>query len=253
MFVLSKILAFFLKPLGWMAILFLLSLILKSDKWKNRSRISAIILFFFFTNPLISNLMLRAWELPPEPVNTISEPIDIAIVLGGYVFINSSSDQINFTRSVPRLTLPLQEYNKGKIKKLLLSGASGQIMGDKINEARLVKDFLQDLGIPSGDIIVEDQSRNTFENAAFSAKIIRDSFPDASAVVVTSGYHMRRARACFRKQNLDVKFMPTDTRTYSWSWRIDRILIPSHQSLEIWDKLIKEWVGMVYYKMRGFI
>ncbi|MEO1437138.1 MAG: YdcF family protein [Bacteroidota bacterium] len=236
-----------------MAILFILSFLLKSEKWKKRCRNWGFLCFFIFTNPLLSNLAMQLWELPPTSIGAISEPIDVAVVLGGYITPNSNIDQINFTQSVPRLTMPLQLYSRGKVDKLLLSGATGQIIGKKVNEAQLVGDFLVELGIPSGDIIQEDRSRNTAENAQFSAQIIRDSFPEARVAVITSGYHIRRARACFQKTGLDVLMLPTDSRTQGLSWRFDRTLIPTHQALEVWDKLIKEWVGMVYYWLRGWV
>ncbi|MEM6723945.1 MAG: YdcF family protein [Bacteroidota bacterium] len=201
----------------------------------------------------MSNLAMKLWELPPTSINAISEPIDVAVVLGGYIMPNSSVDMINFTQAVPRLTMPLQLYNRGKIDKLLLSGATGQIIGKKVNEAQLVRDFLIDLGIPENDILVEDRSRNTAENAQFSAQLLRDSFPDARIAVITSGYHIRRTRACFKKIGLDVLMLPTDMRTRTISWRLDRTLIPSSQALEVWDKLIKEWAGMVYYWLRGWV
>ena len=63
---------------------------------------------------------------------------------------------------------------KGKFKKFLLTGGSGFMFGTEKSEAVLARELLIRLGVPDEDIIVEPDSKNTFENALFTKKILAE-------------------------------------------------------------------------------
>lgn len=66
-----------------------------------------------------------------------------------------------------------------------------------------MKQFLMGLGVPSTKIILESESRNTYENGMFT----RDKLKDMKAkkvILVTSAWHMRRSMMTFRRMGVDV-------------------------------------------------
>lgn len=116
----------------------------------------------------------------------------------------------------------------------------------------IVKVLLQS-GIPMNDIIIENQSRNTYENAIFSTEILHQNFPDSKVLLITSAFHMRRSLACFRKAGMILDPYPVDKKARHETITPDRIFLPDPGCLIYWDILIHEWIGMVTYKIQGYI
>jgi uncharacterized SAM-binding protein YcdF (DUF218 family) len=114
--------------------------------------------------------------------------------------------------------------------------------------------YLRQVGVPEEDILLETEARNTYENALLAGEIIRKKFPQAPVLLITSAFHMRRASACFKKQGLLFDTFPGDY--YSRGRRkygLTDFLLPQQEALLLWSKLFKEWMGMVAYKMAGYI
>ena len=82
---------------------------------------------------------------------------------------------------------------------IIVSGT--EVPEDKVVKDHIVKRFLIDLGIPTDKIILEDESRDTFENAEFTQEICQD-WVLRHPILVTSAYHMKRAVMSFEKVGL---------------------------------------------------
>ena len=94
-------------------------------------------------------------------------------------------------------------YKLGKVGKILISGNDGHVVDRGLDEAVQFKIVLIDLGIPAEDILVENISKNTYENAVESKKVLANAgFENASVLLVTSAIHMRRSEACFVQAGL---------------------------------------------------
>ncbi|MBK8847599.1 MAG: YdcF family protein [Bacteroidetes bacterium] len=142
--------------------------------------------------------------------------------------------------------------NQQKIKKLLLTGGSGFVMFKDIKESQLLAKVLVDLNIPDSCIITENESRNTYENAVNTAKIIKEQFAGKRILIITSAIHIRRTRACFEKANLQADYFPVDERSGTGIYTPDKIIIPNSECLDAWGALLHEWVGMIIYKLNGY-
>ena len=68
-----------------------------------------------------------------------------------------------------------------------------------MKESEWTYNFLLNMGIDSNRIIIEPYSRNTMENASYTAKIIKNN--QEKSLLITSAIHMRRAKMCFTKNN----------------------------------------------------
>ncbi len=253
-FILSKVLAFAIKPIVWILVLLAYGLWTANPSRRKKAVALGLGLLLLFSNRWLSNQVFRAWE--PETVHAgeIETPYDIGIVLGGYTnpFIEPGHDRHNFNERANRLTQALELYFSGKVKKLLLSGGTGRLLQDTPSEAEMMPAFLEKIGIPPSDIILEPDSKNTWENALFTKNIVQTRYPGASCLLITSAWHMPRSEACFRKAGLPVTPYAVDYISEANRWDPDMLLMPDKLGLYKWELLIKEWVGCVAYRMRGY-
>lgn len=253
-FFLSKALIFLLSPFNWIVFALLGYFITKNLKWKKRFKWSSLILFIFFTNTVVFSEICRLWEVPGKKLNEI-EQHDVAIVLGGMAEYNNDIETLSMRRQADRIWQAINLYKAGKVNKILISGDHGYITERGLKEAQQFRDILINWGFDENDILTEEASKNTHENAAFSVSFIKQSYPELkSAILVTSGMHMKRSLACFEKEGLSCTPFSTDLyapagHTYFW----DQYFIPNLDNLITWHKLFKEIVGYVVYDVVGYI
>ncbi len=253
-FAISKILSFAIKPVVWIIGLLFYAVWTRRPWRGRRAVVAALALLLLSTNRWITNEVVCAWEPETLTANQIQEPYDIGIVLGGYsnLFITPAHDRYNFSERANRFTQALELYRSGKVKKLLFTGGTGRLMQDGGSEAALLPPLLEKLGIPPTDVILEERSRNTWENAVFTREIIEARYPGASCLLITSAAHMPRSAACFQKAGLAVIPFAVDYMSEEPLPGLDLYLLPDKTGLYKWEWLIKEWIGCVAYRLRGY-
>ncbi len=211
-------------------------------------------LLVLFSNTFIYKEVCRKWEVF-TPKTALKEHYDVAIVLTGMAEYNNDLKEISVRRGIDRLWQTISMYKQGRISRILISGDNGDLTDKGLHESTQLKQTLVLWGIPEHVIITEEKSRNTYENAVESKKIIDKLFPNSNSILlVTSGRHMRRSRACFLAQGLTFDTFSTDLYTGpKRSYTFDEFIIPDSGTLKDWDGLIKEMVGFIAYKLTGKI
>ena len=255
-FFLSKALYFIIQPVNWMVLPLVYAYFGKNKKWKKRCLTITVAASLLFTNHFIMNQCMRLWEVDTILMSDIKEPYDIGILLGGYsnFFIEPSSDRHNYNERGARFFQTYELYKKGKFKKFLLTGGSGfMLIGSEKSEAILARELLLRLGVPDEDIIIEPHSKNTYENAIFTKKILEEKYPNSKNLLITGAWHMRRSMKCFDKAGVkytpfSVDFIGEKTRFVPAS-----LIIPNSETIWRWEILIKEIVGTFAYKLKGYI
>ena len=110
------------------------------------------------------------------------------------------------------------------------------------------------MGIPDSSIILENETRNTAESAIEVKKLLDSLNIEAkNCLLITSAFHMRRSLACYRHQGVELESFSTDFFTHPRVFHLDVLIVPKLEAMNIWTKLIKEWVGFVAYKMAGYV
>ncbi|MBI3501259.1 MAG: YdcF family protein [Bacteroidetes bacterium] len=248
----SKIFSFLITPAIWIFLLLVYALLCK-DKIRRRSLIWALSLFYVFSNSFLLEEVNRCWEIPATSYKDL-KTYDAGIVLGGMLDYDIELDRIQFYRGADRLFQAIELYKTGAIKKILFTGGSGSIEFANIKEGMFVRRYLLTLGIPDKDIWIENESRNTRENAVFTKNLLDEKeYSRGKFLLITSGRHMRRAMACFRKVGIDVFPYSVDRDASSVRrYALDYLLIPDAETLWKWDSLIHEWMGMLIYKIKGY-
>ena len=244
-YIASKLLAFLIQPIIWIFILLIIALYYKSQRRK--ILIISISLFYFFSNSFIADEVTRLWEVKRFFPNST---YDVGIVLGGISDYDKITKAHNFNKNADRLMDAEQLYHKGIIKKIMLSGGNGLLFNDGYRESESMRDYLLANKIPINDIIIENTSKNTIENAMNSAEILKEKYNEGSFLLITSANHMRRAQLCFNKANLKTTAFPTDCTTSYRSTAYHYVLFPRVEALDRWQNLIHEWIGYIVYKIK---
>lgn len=253
-FILSKVLVFAIRPLNWLVVLLLVSLFSKNEKRKRRCLRLALGGFLFFTNPFIINELYLLYEVPPVPPAALAEPFDVGIVLGGYSnFDTQTPDDLHpFSPSCNRLSQALELYQMDKIRKIMLVGGSGSLVSEEPSEADELQKWLLRLGVPEADILVENASRNTRENAVFAKNLLEKQPPGTTCLLLTSAWHLPRAMACFEKAGLKCTPFPVDFWGKPVQFKASHLLEPDERAFEKWELLLKEWLGRAVYRLKGY-
>lgn len=252
-FVLSKILDFFCTPLCWVFICFLMALLYRRRGLAKRWVLTSATLLLVFSNPFLITLVTSAWEIDGLRSTDIREPYDVGIVLGGSMrHYDPLLDRVVYSTSVDRLLQAMQLYHEGKIKRILLSGGSGYVNFQDWKESGLLSKVLLKGGVPQEAILLENSSRNTYENAEMSSVMLRTGQYGRRFLLITSAFHMRRSLLCFEKQGLHTDPFAVDQKAATHILTLDRLIQPDAECLSLWDQLLHEWVGIFMYKLMGY-
>lgn len=254
-FLLSKVFAFLLKPLNLCVGCLLTGMLTRRPLLKRIALRAGVAGLLFFTNPWIVSRCAAWWEIGSISPESLPQSYDIGIVLGGYTNFDAETPKgvHTYQRSVNRLTTALGLLQSGRVRRLLLTGGSGKVIGHEDSEAAETRQYLRELGIPDSLVIVENASRNTRENALFSKAALDTLAPGASCLLISSAWHLRRASACFQKVGLPCTPFGTDYYAEHSNGNPFHWLEPDWESLMKWNALIKEWVGWWAYRLKGYI
>lgn len=130
---------------------------------------------------------------------------------------------------------------------IVLSGGSGSITGQGLRGGGDMADIMLRSGVAKDRLIIEDQSRNTYENAVYSKAMVSPQ-DGQTWLLVTSAFHMPRSVAIFEKQNWQVTPWPVDFQTgavkYRTGWKLAL-------NLHAVNTGAKEWVGILAYWATG--
>ena len=117
--------------------------------------------------------------------------------------------------------------------------------------APLMKAQLVGDGVPADRVWLEDRSTSTRENALFAAEFLRERGIKRVALV-TDAAHMPRAKRCFENVGLDVVPAPCRGITTAFGMSFD-FFVPSVHALGAEERVFHEYVGLVWYWLRGWL
>lgn len=248
----SKLLVFLINPLFWIIILFFAGLILKKKKLKNWLFVFSLSLLIIFSNLYFFNQVARYWETDLSLLNN-SPQTRTAIILGGMARQDVKSRRIIFSKSSDRLFQALTLLKNAKISQMVISGGPDDPENIRTSEAVFLKEYLLELGFSENEILVEGKSRNTFENALYCKELFDRKNISKDVVLITSGFHMFRAKNCFEKQGFQVTPFVTDPLSTYRPFEYPDLFVPRPEVLYYWNLLFKEWVGVIAYKLNNYI
>ncbi len=190
----------------------------------------------------------------PQPLADMPPP-DGIIVLGGALRERESAarGQTVFSQGerVVEAAILAKRYPDARV---IFSGGIGSLLKENSTEAQEAQEaqkLLVALGVDPSRITLEDRSRNTDENARFTAALVRPQ-PKQRWLLVTSAYHMPRSMGLFEKAGFNATAFPVAFRTLGEGrgqpWESD----PA-RNLETFEVAAKEWIGLAVYRATGRI
>ncbi|TAN43724.1 MAG: YdcF family protein [Nitrospirae bacterium] len=247
MFALKKLIAPFLLPPGIFILILLIAgvwlLCRKNWKFGLLNVFTACLMWFMSINP-VYDMVLRSLESEFKVPQDIEG--DVIVLLGGGV----NDEAPDFSGyGTPHSDMYARIITAVRLQKklnapIIISG--GKVFDHKKAEAPVIRRFLTDLGVPKENVIIEDKSRDTIENAGFTL-VICGQKGFKKPVLVTSAYHMKRSVMSFKLAGLDVVPFPADFKTwknkkYGWNDYLP-------DKFEVMNTAIREYIGILYYKL----
>jgi len=253
-FILSKTLGIFSSPANLIIAFTLLAFAINNTKVKRFCAFLALVMLFFFSNQAVYSFFIRKWAYELVPIANISN-YHVAIVLGGAsrielldtnrVFLNENAGD--------RIMHSIQLYKMGKVKKILFTSGSASLTGNKLAESSQAKKLYYLLGVPEEDLILETQSRNTYENALFSSRILNEQYQCQRYLLVTNALHMKRGLACFSKLGVQCDPFPIDNDGAYDEREWHMYFAPKLYVMGGWERFFHEYFGYIAYQIKGYI
>ncbi|MDC0584124.1 YdcF family protein [Bacteroidales bacterium] len=250
-FIFSKVFYFLLSPISWMLILLVLAYLLK--KYRKKLQLLTVVILLIFSNSFITDWALKTWEADPVKPSELKESYDAVIVLGGFAGWDIEGEKTVFSCAADRFLQALHLFYTHDAKKLIISGGSSKLLIKERKEADVVKEYLTQIMVPDSMIAIDTLSRNTYENALECAKLIENDSVMHTAIVVTSAFHIPRAKGCFEKQNINCEFFPAHRMSNTGKFNMAYLVTFNPGNFNTWHMLIKEWVGILAYKIKGYM
>jgi uncharacterized SAM-binding protein YcdF (DUF218 family) len=197
---------------------------------------------------VVLGLLPTAWLLMTPLEQRFPVPEDPGRVDGIIVLAGAESARLSEIYGQPlvnadadRLTTFLLLARRFPAARLVHSGDTAPA-----SQSAVARDLLLGAGIDPARIVFENRSRNTCESPRATRDLVRVDSAE-HWLLVTSAYHMPRSVACFRAAGWDVTPYPTDYRRGP-----NPLYFGVTDNLEDFDYALHEWLGLLYYRLRGF-
>ena len=246
MIYLHKILPTFVLPIMLVITVILIGLI------KNKKKLIyiAIGVLYILSTPIFSNNFFKLVEGSEyrKPMSSI-DSADAIVVLSGMLGINEVGDS-TFTEwgDPDRFFGGIALFKAGKVQKLVFTGGKMPWDRTKKTEGEVLKDFAISNGISSEKIFITKDVENTADEAVAVKELIS---PSKRIILVTSAFHMYRAKRLFEKEGFEVIAYKVDYKTAGNSTLTVMDFLPSANSLELSETGFREIIGRIYYIIKG--
>ena len=245
MIYLHKILPLIVSPLFLIIFIIVLGTIFKSKK----IILLGVIILVFCSLPIISNKLISYLEKDYvlRDISTIDKA-DAIVVLSGMLKTIKTGDKLKyeFGDSVDRILSGIDLFKNNKASLLILT--RGQLPWSLgIPEGEYLKYFAIKFGVPEESISITDIVQNTAEEAKSVKKIL--NLNEAKIILITSAFHMPRAKKVFEASNIKVIPFAVDFQIIHKNFTI-MDLIPSANSFTRTSFFVREMIGRLYYNLR---
>lgn len=242
-----KILSSFFLPI------FSIIIILAIGVIKNKKIIifCGIVILYLLSIPIFSNNFFKLVEGSEykRPIASIGNA-DAIVVLSGMLEIVEVADSIYIDWGDPdRFFGGIDLLKAEKAKIIVFTGGKMPWNRAKKTEGEILKKYAISLGVLEKKILVTKEVGNTSEEAIAVKELIR---PSKNIILVTSAFHMYRAKKLFEGEGFNVIQYKVDYKALD-NHKITLIdFIPSAASLQLTEAGIREIIGRLYYQMRGW-
>ena len=210
-----------------------------------------IIFLWTFSIGLVADLLCKLVEYPWQRIDENSAPFADAIVVLSSSGLNKAPGKANIIewRDPDRFFAGVSLFQKKKAPKLFFTGGVSPFEKTSKDEGTLYKEYAVSLGIPSESIDITNRVFNTADEAIEIKRMLNEAKNQKKIILVTSAFHMQRAKKQFERQGLYVHPFPVDFKTSKFSpWQSPYQWIPNSQSLSRSSLALREILGRIIYR-----
>lgn len=260
---LSKLLPIFFYPLGLACLLMLVALILlwKRPRWAAGAISLALIVLLLAGNGWVSGALVRSLEWQNIPKGDLPQAPAIVVLGGGILPKIAPRPWVEVSEQGDRVLYGARLYLQGKAPVIILSGGRIDWKKGGPPESQDMAQIVEAMGVPKSAILQDPTSLNTYENAVNVRKILDEKGIQRRVLLVTSALHTPRSLAIFKRQGIEAIAAPTDflitqadilEKQGTWQGTVLNLL-PDTERFANTTRAIKEYVGIVFYRLRGWL
>jgi len=244
MIFLHKILPLFVMPI----MVFFLIIIFSTFKGYKKLTYYSLILFYIISTPIFSSIIMKQVEGEYTYGKFENQnKADAIVVLSGMMRINEFENDFKIEwGNADRFFKGIELYNFNKSNIIVFTGGKSPYNKTKISEGDILKEYAIRFGIKEEDILITKEVLNTSDESYAVKDLIGNK---KTIILVTSAFHMSRAKSLFEKQGHIVIPYKVDFKTppkLSWHF-ID--FIASSQGLRKTEIALREILGRFYYNI----
>jgi uncharacterized SAM-binding protein YcdF (DUF218 family) len=260
---LSKLLPLFVYPLGLSCILLIVAAITLwfSRRWTVILISLAFLILLISGNGWVSQTLVKSLEWQNLPPLELPQAAAIVVLGGGTKPPIPPRPWVDVSEAGDRILHGSRLYLQQKAPWLILSGGRIRWKEGGPSESEDMAEIAKAMGVPATSILQDPTSLNTYENAVNVRKILAEKKITGKVLLVTSAIHTPRSLLIFKRQGIDVIAAPTDFIVSEYDTEYSAAgteafllnLIPDAAHLQQFTLAMKEYIGRVVYRLKGWI
>ena len=244
MIFLHKILPLFVMPI----LVFILIILFSTFKGFKKLTYYSLFLFYVVSTPIFSNLIMKQVEGEYEFGKFENQnKADAIVVLSGIMRINEFENDYKIEwGDTDRFFKGIELYNFNKSNIIVFTGGKSPYNKTKKSEGDILKEYAIKFGVKEENILITKEVKNTSDESYAVTDLIGNK---RTIILITSAFHMSRAKSLFEKQGHIVIPYKVDFKTppkLSWNF-ID--FIASSGGLRKTEIALREVLGQLYYRI----
>jgi len=248
MYYVNKLVGWCLSPLGMLFLGLGVSYLLMRLKWRRLAGVCAglvLVLTWILGCGLTTRLI--GMPLEGEEIEESALPsADLIVCLGGGMGVHEGCRRAEMFASADRVWMAARLYKAGKAPLIYVTGEDNEFS---------TRPLLQDFGVPANALRFADRARNTEEEAREVFQMLGADEGARRVLLVTSAWHMPRAKMLFEHAGLEVIAAPTDYEMHYAAEEDFSLgeLLPGAEALWRNAAVIKEWIARFCYHMKYLV
>jgi uncharacterized SAM-binding protein YcdF (DUF218 family) len=241
----SALLPPFVLPLGLTLIVAALGLLLRR-RWLVAGALAGL---WLLSTPAFADVLGRALEAGMvRSLATEAREADAIVVLSSRRVLAPGPAGVSEWADADRFFGGLELFDAGKAPLLVFTGGWSPRAPDQVPEGEVLAAWAERWGVPPGQIAVTGRVTDTAEEAAAVAALLAPLEIDR-VLLVTSAYHVPRARALFERAGLRVDAFPVDFQVGAGRRASMVDLLPGALALQLSEQSLREAIGRVVHRV----
>jgi uncharacterized SAM-binding protein YcdF (DUF218 family) len=232
-----------------------LALAWKNTRPRGRALKAACLLvsvLFVVSTEAVGYLAIASLESAYPPTPETPKPTDTLVVLSGGLSVDEAGEEVRLgDDTLKRCLYAVRVYRRAGGCRMILSGGKVDWSEPGPTYAAAMRDFVVEMGVRPDDLVLEEKSSSTYENAVYSKPLVAQT-GGGRIFLVTEATHMYRSEKCFRAQGVDVMPAPCDHHVGRFE-STPNTFLPSARGISQVVRASHEWLGVVWYWLRGRI